>query len=498
MGFKSDREFLRNVSIGAVGTRKVASILRAAGFRIIELERYSRSNKIWATKIKRLRVPDLLCLRTGIRIESRAKSTLKITMSHAINNRDRAWDRGLRNDDLVAFIHCTNVDDTWVASDRLALFRVNNMRSTAELAGLSRMKAASEGSEIQLTWPATVPSRAGRVTGVTESAIETILDSGRRQTYRLTRKNRGGIEYSLTPYVAIGHRFGDGDAILASVVPQIVEPQCRVDKQYDFYADLDHSERETIYAAVKAIGYLPELRDDCEGRLVSIMETHEDDFVKLEAAATLARLDVDEGWLKIVDVARSPNVPVEMRMETALILAEQQMPRSAEILAEIAEDRNNESELRAAGAWGLSQISYPAAGSRLLDLIDDPDEVTAVHAIAGMSRLLDKGNLQIVLNELGTTDRRSAGIVRAILASGLDFISEVVAGVRLATGKQRLWMLYLLACAGREKAGPHIRESAPDLIDELEFFWTLHVDNWTNRLDVADQIDFLLAQILDR
>jgi len=29
----------------------------------------------------------------------------------------------------------------------------------------------------------------------------------------------------------------------------------------------------------------------------------------------------------------------------------------------------------------------------------------------------------------------------------------------------------------------------------LEFFWTHHAENWTNRLDVADQIDFLQQQL---
>lgn len=122
VGFKSDREFLRIVSIGAVGTRKVAELLRAGGFRIIELERYCSCNKIWATKIKRLRVPDLLCLKTGIRIECRAKSVLKVTMSHAVSNADRAWDKGLRDDDFVVFIRCTPQDDGWQAADRLSLF----------------------------------------------------------------------------------------------------------------------------------------------------------------------------------------------------------------------------------------------------------------------------------------------------------------------------------------------------------------------------------------
>ena len=185
MGFKSNREFLRNVSIGAVGTRKIAAILRQGGFRIIELERYCSSNKIWATKIKRLRVPDLLCLESGIRIECRAKADLKITMSHSVNNADRAWDKGLRDNDIVAFIRCWPTDDIWTASDRAALFRVGDMRSTWHLAKQERMKSASEGSEVRVTWPATVPNRAGMVLSVSAESIRAQMSGGRQQSYRL-------------------------------------------------------------------------------------------------------------------------------------------------------------------------------------------------------------------------------------------------------------------------------------------------------------------------
>lgn len=146
MGFKSDRAFLRNISIGAVGTKQVVSLLNAGGFRVIELERYCTCNKIWTTKIKRLRLPDLLCLKTGMRIECRAKSVLKATMSHAVNNADRAWDNGLRDGDLVAFIQCTPRDDGWQPASRVNLFSVGDMRRQAHLAGLGRMKAASEVS----------------------------------------------------------------------------------------------------------------------------------------------------------------------------------------------------------------------------------------------------------------------------------------------------------------------------------------------------------------
>ncbi len=198
MGFKSDREFLRNVSIGAVGTRKVAAILSAGGFQVIELERYCSNNKIWGTKIKRLRVPDLLCLKSGIRIECRAKADLKITMSHSVNNTDRAWDKGLRDSDIVAFIRVWPADDSWVASERLALFRVGDMRSVWNLTKREAMKAASQGSEVQVTWPSVVPNKAGTVTSVSSETIKTALSGGRRQSYRLTRQ-ANGERVTLTP-----------------------------------------------------------------------------------------------------------------------------------------------------------------------------------------------------------------------------------------------------------------------------------------------------------
>ena len=74
LGLKSNREFLRNISIGAVGVRQVARLLSEGGFCIIELERCSMSNKLWKDKDKKRRMPDLLCLKTGTRFEVRAKS----------------------------------------------------------------------------------------------------------------------------------------------------------------------------------------------------------------------------------------------------------------------------------------------------------------------------------------------------------------------------------------------------------------------------------------
>lgn len=105
MGFKEDADFARFVSVGAIGTASVANSLENQfDHRPIELERYAMANKVWQTKVKRLRLPDLLCVRCGLRVESRAKSKLKIMLSHS-ESPGRKWDDGgMRDEDLFAFL----------------------------------------------------------------------------------------------------------------------------------------------------------------------------------------------------------------------------------------------------------------------------------------------------------------------------------------------------------------------------------------------------------
>jgi len=495
VGFKSDREFLRNVSIGAVGTRRIAAILRQGGFRIIELERYSSSNKIWATKIKRLRVPDLLCLDSGIRIECRAKADLKITMSHAVNNPDRAWDKGLRDNDIVAFIRCWPTDGIWTASDRVALFRVGDMRSTWRLAKQERMKSASEGSEVRVTWPATVPNRAGMVLSVSAESIRAQMSGGRQQSYRLSRESGSGT-FHLTPHVNAGDAFGDGDTILASALPAMLPASASPPQRYDFLSDLDSDSTESVYVAAKALGFLPELAAESRSCLTCVMEHSQDGRIRLEAAASLARLGFHEGWDSISRIVSAPDTAREYRMESSLILAEMPDRRSVDLLKGLLEDTSNDSELRAAGAWGLADISTNVESAGLVAHVHDSDEVVAVHAILALSRLVRSDNLEAVLQKVGDDGRQSAGLVRAVLLSRLDSVPDIVRLIRASSGQRRQWLLYMLACRGRAACSQYLSDQSPELLGGLDFFWTHQVENWTNRLDVADQIDFLREQVL--
>jgi hypothetical protein len=186
MGFKVDTSFLRFLTMGALGARRVADELRALGFQPIELERYGTSNKIWATKVKRLRLPDALCIRTGLRIEIRAKSDLKIRMSDAPNNPDRAWDAGMRDEDVIALIACEDNGNGPAPAENAVFFTVGALRQSVATSTLGPAKSASEGAERDRTWPATVPARPGEVQQVSADKIIVVMEGdgqpARKQT----------------------------------------------------------------------------------------------------------------------------------------------------------------------------------------------------------------------------------------------------------------------------------------------------------------------------
>src|SRR5437016_7462762 len=119
--FKTDESFLEKLAIGAIGARAVFEALKRQGHRPIELERGSMSYKIWKQiKIKRLRVPDILCLSCGTRVEARAKTQLEISMSHSLSDPERGWDKGLADKDVVALSLCSKSGERpidWQASE---------------------------------------------------------------------------------------------------------------------------------------------------------------------------------------------------------------------------------------------------------------------------------------------------------------------------------------------------------------------------------------------
>ena len=493
MGLKSDTSFLRFLSMGAVGVHRTIDQLRARSFEPIELERYCGSNKIWTTKVKRLRLPDLLCVKTGLRVEVRAKTDLKIRMSDAPANPDRTWDAGLRDNDIVALITCFDTEAGPEPAADAVYFTVGALRTSVGQSKLGPPKSASEGAERDRTWPATVPTRNGTVLQVTGDRLIVQMNadserSARRQTYNLRGKS---------VYVSPGDTFKAQTTILAGVPPVLADLSAYLPHRYTPLDDLHADTDVDRYAAVKALRF----RDDPRGQVISALEDlirrETEERVALEAAGSAAALGSEFGQEQISRFIWDNDERPELRMEAVFILTELgHSPFTREQLNLIAADpRFGGDELRQAAVWALGKAGLKCYED-LLPFIDDADENLAFHAIVAFSTDTPRTVIDRLVQDLTTNDPRrapAASEALRIIASN-DVLQALVATATTEVPVAD----WILATLGRLppnqvraalKGSPLLDQIAPMLL-------TAQGANWLASRDMGTDIDFLLKQNL--
>jgi hypothetical protein len=268
----------------------VFEALKRQGHRPIELERGSMSYKIWKQiKIKRLRVPDILCLNCGTRVEARAKTQLEISMSHSLSDPERGWDKGLADRDVVALSLCAKSGERpvdWQASELIQFASAAELRKAyaEKRVILTKPKRAQEGFELRVTWPAVVASGDGVVSAVSESRLQ-FKRSADSRTISLGLQR---AEISLQPLVQVGDEVRAGQ-IIASVVPvSSVIPCAETSAENLFVQMLSSSSVADRYTAAKALSHIQSAASS-QALLARINDEREHIYVRLESAAGLAR-----------------------------------------------------------------------------------------------------------------------------------------------------------------------------------------------------------------
>lgn len=489
MGFKADASFLRYLTMGAIGVRQVMNQLQAAGFAPIELERYCGSNKIWATKVKRLRLPDLLCTKTGLRVEVRAKSDLKVRMSDAPANPERTWDAGLRDDDLVGFIACFELADDLVApADKATFFTVESLRLSMPSSKLGPPKSASEGAERDRTWPVIVPTRNGRVTLVGNDRISVEMESdpgtSRKQSYNLKGKS---------PYVIEGEYFTAGVSILAGSPASVASLSAFKDRSYDAVSALKSPITVDRYAAIKAIPKRPELHQIAGPEIEKLISAEHDQRVALEAAGSAVALNLPVGLDYIAHTIKNSERG-DLKMEAVFILTELGGKAAEEQLTSIARDESlNGSELRQAAVWGLGKSGLRSY-SGLVQFIDDESDDVALHAIVAFGHATPAPDIDALITKLRNGNSRTASAASAALAFiESDAVLTALAAESTKPGKGYEW---ILATLGR--LDPHRVEalfSGQPILDQLAPIQALSPGkNWLARPSTYDDLLFLQGQ----
>lgn len=480
--------------MGALGARRVCALMTDAGLQPIELERYSRSNKIWSTKVKRLRLPDLLCVRTGLRVEVRAKSNLTIKMSDAPTNPDRRWNTGLAPRDMIAFVLIRETEDgTLHADDNAELFWVEDLQATEDYSRLGSPKSASEGAERDREWPSIVPNTNGVVQALDEMRVSTLLDSGRRQTYQLRGK---------TAYFGVGQRYLGNSQFLAGLPAKraaFPNPQEIRWNPRDLLGSASPIDR---YVAVKALGVVGAALDF--PTIINIAEHDPEGRVALEAAASLARLGNDRGLALLRTAINQPPLPF-LRMEAILALSElHSTPLAspcADLLTEYAQaEVLLDDEVRQAAIWGLGKDGLRNY-HRLLGFLDAEDENELIHAVcafgpdAGVA-VADK--LIAILTDEAASERKrvSASFVLARTIPAAISAPRLVALRKHASAVTRDWALATLGQMSPSAIRDYVNDRT--LAAQLRpLQLTSPETNWTRSEQIVDTLRFVGKQTIE-
>lgn len=458
--------------------------LTALGFNPIELERGSTGFKIWKRiKIKRIRVPDILCLNTGSRFESRGKTVQEISMSHSLKDPNRAWDFGMRDDDWVVITFFRQAPDSPLDVTRISpvhFISVADMRAVfaKKQINTSTPKGFEEGSEIRVIWPCACAKFAGKVTEITPKQITLESPTGGKQRIKLERSK--GIV--LISQVSVNDPV-DENQIIASVVPVhvVLTPGQIVDENH-FIQKLRNVNLSERYASAKALRYrgFANAEVSLQARLD---DNAEDIYVQLEAAAALASKNDEKGWDFIESKVRAAVMisPLETQLETVIVASELQNPRSENLLIEVLADGARDEELRAGAAWALGQFKTNNAATALVDSFDVTPLEIKTEAARALLRISDT-QIPFLVGLITQVDPKKRDGIAWVLAKVDSFApNSLLDG---ADDNLRKWIAYMIGY-GKENFPQaeieKIAKSDPEVYFAASVLWQI-LESWVNNM----------------
>ena len=480
--FKTDESFLEKLAIGATGTKRVLENLKEQGHTPVELERGSTGYKIWKTiKIKRVRVPDILCVNSGIRVESRAKTNLVISMSHSAADEKRGWDFGLKDEDYVAIVVCEKNGEEpidWVADDNVQYINIYDLRKALEAKRVTqeKPKGAQEGFETRLTWPCSVASSDGIITEISNKIKFKRTSDNRTISLSLSKK---GIK--LTPCVIeedVIRRY----QILASVTPVLKEVPRRDIGLEDYYNNLLTSTSiSDRYGAAKAFSFLNDQFDNAP-LIDRINDDAEHIYVKLEAAAALARSGSQLGYDFIESILNSDYLA--HRLEAVIILGELTEARSERLLIQVLTDETQHEEIRGGAAWALGELNLESTIPSLVSAFNEVSLPIRIEAARSLKRMCSS-HVNTVLNIFqNASENERPGISWALGKYGQWNLKTMIERIDRGNLDMRQWGAYIIGSSNSNQMINEIEElkqNDPQLYFAVTVLWKI-TSSWVYQL----------------
>lgn len=489
LAFKHDSSFFRKIATGAVGTRAVLEDLGRRGHEPVELERGSADTKIWKeVKRKRVRIPDVVCLRCGRRAESRAKTKPGLSMSHSLEA-ERAWDYGMVDDDLVAIPICRVADEAkwavgrledgtsywhernwlrWEAFPYVNYFTVADLRATAPTK--SSTKGVTEGFETSLAWDAIFSTRSGTVKDVDDGTIQ-IATPG-KSPYRW--RNADGLPVR----VEAGQKVTETQVLASSVPPaHNAELGCPGDLSASRVEELLRSrERTQRFTGVKVARLLDQIEHhDAVAALA--YDGEEDFYVRLEGVAYLLACAGEPADRLLAPYLESNDESAQL--EAVITLGEIGTPDAVALLSRMLHDDAGPFFLRSAAAWALGQVGADAAVESLVGAFGALDHDLRQEALEGVAQIGQAAARHLVggLREGDDVASGCAEVLRRLGARDPTAVTRsVVEGGRLESSVWPVWLLGQLPRSSVEEILGGLSVS-PEVDYALKVLWTF-AESW--------------------
>jgi len=463
--FKTDSSFFRMLAAGVVGARAVQQHLNSLGHAVVELERGALSTRIWrGVKRKRVRIPDLCCTKCGVRIESRAKTSTELSMSHSPGEAERAWDYGMLDSDWVAFPILSAGESvwsagrlqeqrslwrerhltTWQVEGWINLFTVESFRSIAPKQ--LKPKGVSEGAEVQVKWKACFASGSGRVVEVNKEHLEYLLDDNPR------RRRHFKLAEDVRPFLAAGDRF-QRHQVLAGQVKPLTTAESRCAGNCDVAKLLASRERTVRFTGCKLARLAK--TTELEGVVRALAEDREEDaYVRMEAKAYLCEVVGDSAEEQFGAILKDTDE--QMRLEAVVTLAETRTPEAFQLLRTVLQDTAQPLFLRSACAWGIGCHGTKEAAEVLIQAFADVASEIREEALHALQDLGAIGFDPLVKGLENPSADIAAGVAEALRRIPNVPVERIERIVELAGQTSSTWPAWTLAHLPKEAVTPYV------------------------------------------
>jgi len=194
------------------------------------------------------------------------------------------------------------------------------------------------------------------------------------------------------------------------------------------------------YAATKALRFLPTSERILEALTKKLNDPDEHIYVRMEAAATLARADRADGWDFIGQ--RLQDSYATHRLEAVIILAELDKPTSISLLQSVLSDPMQNAEVRAGAAWSLGELGKPSSIKSLVDAFGELEEVIRIEAARALARFAPAYSKDLI-NRFGSANTTlRPGIAWALSRKGSFSVNDLLESRKDEDSRQ--WISYIL------------------------------------------------------